>query len=67
MGNIFSPFLPSYRENYSTQHVLTRLVEEWRKHLDNNEVVGMCFSGPLQRFRLHSPQFVICKITFLWI
>ena len=40
LENIFSPFLSAYRENYNTQHVLIRLVEEWKKHLDNNEVVG---------------------------
>ena len=40
LENIFSPFLSTYRKNYSTQHVLVRLVEEWKKHLDNNEVVG---------------------------
>ena len=37
--NIFSPFLSAYPENCSTQHVLIRLVEDWKKHLDNNEVV----------------------------
>ena len=41
LENIFSPFLSAYGENYSTQHVLIRLVEEWKKHLDNNEVVGV--------------------------
>ena len=40
LENIFSPFLSAYRGNYSTQHVLIRLVEEWKKHLDNNEAVG---------------------------
>ena len=28
LENIFSSFLSAYRENYSTQHVLIRLVEE---------------------------------------
>ena len=32
LENMFSPFLSAYRENYSTQHVLIRLVEEWKKH-----------------------------------
>ena len=40
LDNIFSPFLSAYRENYSTQHLFIRLAEEWKKHLDNNEVVG---------------------------
>ena len=40
LENIFLPFLFVYRENYNTQHVLIKLVDEWKKHLDNNEVVG---------------------------
>ena len=40
LENIFSAFLSAYRETYSTPHVLIRLVEEWKKHLDNNEVAG---------------------------
>ena len=29
-----------YSKKYSTQHVITRLIEEWRAHLDENFVVG---------------------------
>ena len=47
LENIFSPFLSAYRENYSTQNVLIRLVEEWKKYLDNNEVVGEEWEGVL--------------------
>ena len=35
-----SPFLSAYRKNYNTQHVLLRLLEEWRELLDNNMTVG---------------------------
>ena len=35
-----SPFLSAYRKNYSTQHVLLRLVEEWKEKLDMNYLVG---------------------------
>ena len=47
LENIFLPFLSAYRENYSTQNVLIRLVEEWKKYLDNNEVVGEEWEGVL--------------------
>ena len=33
-----SPFISAYRKNYNTQHVLLRLLEEWREHLDNKTV-----------------------------
>ena len=35
-----SPCLSAYRKNYNTQHVLLRLLEEWKEHLDNNKTVG---------------------------
>ena len=67
LENIFSPFLSAYWENYSTQAVLIRLVEELKKYLDNNEVVGGVSHKPFQSFRLDCPQFVDCKIIYLWI
>ena len=29
----------AYKKKYSTQHVITRLLEEWREHRDENFVV----------------------------
>ena len=40
MNNHFSPYIAAYRQNYSCQHVLLRLIEEWRLKLDNDYVVG---------------------------
>ena len=28
------PFISAYQKNYNTQHVMLRLLEEWREHLD---------------------------------
>ena len=39
-NNLFSPFISAFRESYNTQHVLIRLIEEWRKNLDNNYFIG---------------------------
>ena len=39
MNNYISPYVSAYRKGYNSQHVLIRLLEEWR-HLDNNKVVG---------------------------
>ena len=33
-------FLSAYRKNTGCQNVLLRLVEQWRKSLDNNKVAG---------------------------
>ena len=40
MNVYLSPFISVYRKNCNTQHVLLRLLEEWREHLDNNKTVG---------------------------
>ena len=40
LKNLLSPFVSAYRECYSAQHVLIRLIEEWKENLDNNHVVG---------------------------
>ena len=42
MNNYISPYVSAYRKGYNSQHVLIRLLEEWR-HLDNNKVVGGVF------------------------
>ena len=40
MNQHISNLVSAYRKNYSSQHVLKRLLEEWKKCLDNNYVVG---------------------------
>ena len=39
MEHSFSPSLSAYRKSFSTEHVLIRLLEDWRNKLDNNNVV----------------------------
>ena len=43
MKNYISSYVSAYRKGYNPQHVLIRLLEEWRQHLDNNKVVGSFF------------------------
>ena len=40
MEEYFSPLISAYRTNCSSQHVVIRLLEERRKQLDDNFVVG---------------------------
>ena len=40
IDSFFSPYLAAYRASYGTQHVLLRLIEEWKKNFDNNFAVG---------------------------
>ena len=40
MEHHFSSFISAYRKSFSTEHVLIRLLQDWRNKLDNNNVVG---------------------------
>ena len=40
MENVFSSQISAYRKSYNSQHVLIRLIEEWREYLDKHFVVG---------------------------
>ena len=39
IDNLMSSFLSACRSRYSTQHVLSRLIKQWRACLDQNKVV----------------------------
>ena len=36
-----SNFIAAYRKRYNSSHFLIRLIENWRKHLDNKKTVGI--------------------------
>ena len=40
IDKLMSSLLSAYRSRYNTQHVLLRLIEQWRACLDDNKVVG---------------------------
>ena len=48
MEHHFSPFISPYRESFNNEHILVRLLEDWRNKLDNINVVGV-FSTDLSK------------------
>ena len=40
VNSFLSEFILAYRKTYSTNHVLIRLIENWKKSLDQNKFVG---------------------------
>ena len=52
-----------YRKNYSMQHVITRLVEELREHLDENFVVGAVLAGLSKAFDCIAHDLLIAKLA----
>ena len=63
MNNLFSPFISAYRESYNTQHVLIRLIEEWRKILDNNYFIGAVLMDLSKAFDCIPHDLVIAKLA----
>ena len=53
----------AYRKNYSTQHVITRLVEEWRERLDENFVVGAVLTDLSKAFNCIVHDLLIAKLA----
>ena len=40
VNTFLSKFISAYRKSYSTNHVLIRLIENWKKSLDEKKFVG---------------------------
>ena len=63
MNTLFSPFISAYRESYNTQHVLIRLIEVWRKNLDNNYFTKAVLMGLSKAFNCIPHDLVIAKLA----
>ena len=42
-----SIFIAAYRKAYGTEHVLIRMIEEWKAKLDSDNIVGGCPDGSI--------------------
>ena len=62
MNDLFSPLVAAYRENYNTQNVLIRLLEEWRLYLDNNYFVGAVMVDLSKMFDCIPHDLLIAKL-----
>ena len=59
---IQSKFIFEYRSGYSSQHVLLRLIEEWKKCLDGNKVVGAILMDLSKAFDCLPHDLLISKL-----
>ena len=62
MDSFFSPHLSAYRASSCTQHVLLRLIEEWKKNLDNNYAVGAVLMDLSKAFDCILHDLLIAKL-----
>ena len=57
-----SPFVSAYRTNYSSQHVLMRLLEEWKGNLDQDNLVGAILMDLSKAFDCIDHGLLIAKL-----
>ena len=63
INKILSVKISAFRKGYIPQHVLLKLNEEWRKHLDNNQVVGAILMDLSKAFDCISHELLIAKLS----
>ena len=76
LENILDPRMAAYRKMYSCQHVLLRLVEEWKQALENNKYVAAMLIDLSKACNCLPNQLTIAKLkaygmkeegyTFIW-
>ena len=60
---ILSDKISAYRQGYSCQHVLLKLTEEWRRHLDQNKIVGAVLMDLSKAFDCLPHELLIAKLA----
>ena len=63
LDKCLSNFVSAYRKNYSTQHVLIRLLEEWKRHLDEGQLVGAILMDLSKAFDCIPHDILIAKLN----
>ena len=61
--NHLSVFLSAYRSSYSSQHVLIRLIEEWRQKLNSDHFVGAVLMDLSKAFYCIPHDLLIAKLS----
>ena len=60
--SILSEFRSAYRKQYSCQHVLLRMIETWRKYLDENKIVGATLMDLWKAFDCLPHNLLVAKL-----
>ena len=62
-NKILSDHISAYRQGYSCQNVLLKLTENWRQHLDNNQIVGAVLMDLSKAFDCLPHELLIAKLS----
>ena len=76
MNTFLSKFISAYRKSYNTNHVLIRLIENWKKSLDEKKFVGAVLTNLSKAFdsiphellmaKMYGYGFSINAVTFFY-
>ena len=59
----FHPFLAAFRKGLGCQSILLRLLEDWRKALDNQQCVGAILMDLSKAFNCLPHRLLIANVT----
>ena len=62
INETLSIFISAYRKHYSSSHVLLRLIEEWKRNLDNKKFVGAVLMDLSKAFDCVPHDLLIAKM-----
>ena len=62
VNSFLSEFISAYRKTYSTNHVLIRLIENWKNSLDENKFVGAVLMNVSKVFDCIPHDMLIAKM-----
>ena len=65
-NKVFDGLNSAYRKRYSCEITLVRLVEDWKRSLDNNHTVGVLSTDMSKAFDCLSPDLAAFKAPSLW-
>ena len=65
-NKVFDGLNSAYRKRYSCEITLMRLVEDWKRSLDNNHTVGLLSTDMSKAFDCLSPDLATFKAPSLW-